>query len=919
MKDRPTAIKYAEVVVSVPIRRRRGPEPSGGGSRSSSSSWETTFHYAIPCQLSEDVTVGQLVVVPFGATERQGIILAFSEKSPVAETREILSISDERPVLSFPQIELARWISRNYLVPLPLSVGLMLPPGLARRLRVTLELGPKSPVEELSEIEQSLLNLIQQKRRVSISTAKRVLGKQNGQSILNRLLRREYVAKRHQLGDSRVRPKIDRRARLVGDEDAITHERLRVGRASKQADTLCLLVESNMPSHDREWVMAQVGCKDGPLKALEERGHIAQRPEVTLTVTPGDAVEEIIRLRGSAKHLAVLDLLKREREPVWLGWVYAQTGATLKTLQELQSHNLIRLDEEEVFRNPLGGKTFVSDVAPTLTPDQETIWNIVRRSLGEQQGGKFLLHGVTGSGKTEIYLRALEAVLAGGQGAIVLVPEIALTPQTINRFASRFPGRIAVQHSGLSAGERYDQWRQIRAKRFPVVVGTRLALFAPVPNLGLIIMDEEHEATYKQDLEPRYHARDVAVHLAQLTGAALILGSATPDVLSYTRAKRAEYTLLELPQRVVTKERTDVGTQPVQESSGQPEADVAHNGLPPVEVVDMREELRAGNRSIFSRALTSAIGDALGASEQVILFLNRRGTSTFVMCRDCGAVIKCSQCDVPCTYHAREQSLQCHHCNRQTPVPGHCPLCGSKRIKFFGVGTEKVAALTEEAFPEARILRWDRDMTRSKGSHEQIMEQFVSHKADILIGTQMIAKGLDLPLVTVVGAISADTALYLPDFRAGERTFQLLTQVAGRAGRSDLGGRAFIQTYTPEHYAIRAASQHNYAMFYREEIAFRRQQSYPPYGRLARLLFVHTNQAHCRRQAESLYQSIERRIAELGLPGIALIGPAPCFLKRIKGKYRWHLVVSARDPLALLEEMTLPLGWQVDIDPVHLL
>ena len=910
---------YAEVVVSVPIRRQRSPDSSGDGSKSSSSSWETTFHYAIPSQLSEDVAVGQLVVVPFGATERQGIILAFSEKSPVAETREILSISDERPVLSFPQIELARWISRNYLAPLPHSVGLMLPPGLVRRLQITLELGPQAPVEELSDLEQSLLNLIQRKRRVSISIAKRVLGEKKGQSSLNRLLRRGYIAKWHQLGDSRVRPKIDRRARLIGDEDAIRHEKLRVGRTSKQADALRALVESDMPSPDREWVMAQVGCKDGPLKALEERGYIAQKPSATLTVTPEEAIEEIVRLRGSEKHLAVLSFLKREGEPVWLGWVYAQTGATLKTLQDLQNHNLIQLDEEEVFRNPLEGKTFVSRAAPALTPDQETIWNVIRRSLGEQQGGKFLLHGVTGSGKTEIYLRALEAVLARGQGAIVLVPEIALTPQTINRFASRFPGRIAVQHSRLSPGERYDQWRQIRSRRFPVVVGTRSALFAPVPNLGLIVMDEEHETSYKHDWEPRYHARDVAVHLAQLTGATLILGSATPDVLSYTRAKRREYTLLELPQRILTKERTDVGAQPVVGSSEQAAAATAHNGLPPVEIVDMREELRAGNRSIFCRALTSAVGAALGASEQVILFLNRRGTSTFVMCRDCGAVIKCSRCDVPFTYHARERSLQCHHCNRQTPVPGHCPQCGSKRIKFFGVGTEKVAALTEEAFPEARILRWDRDVTRSKGSHERIMEQFVNHEADILIGTQMIAKGLDLPLVTVVGVISADTALYLPDFRAGERTFQLLTQVAGRAGRSDMGGRVFIQTYTPEHYAIRAASQHDYAMFYREEIAFRRQQSYPPYGRLARLLFVHTNQDHCRRQAESLYQSVGRRIAELGLPDTTLIGPAPCFLKRIKGKYRWHLIVRAHDPLTLLGEMTLPPGWQVDIDPVHLL
>ena len=904
---------YAEVVVDVPIRRRGPKNVPAGDSEASSSDWGTAFHYSVPAHFVGDVSIGQLVIVPFGATERQGIILSFSDTSPVAETKDILSISDERPVLSLPHITLARWIARHYLASLPRAVALMLPPGLVRRLHITVEAGERAPEGKLREDERALLDLVQRKGRLSIAAAKRILGPTKGQAALNRLARQGYIAKRQRLGDARVRPKIDRLARLVADEEGLLRKRLVLGRSSKQADVLMILLEAGADGLDAQTVMERAGCKAGPLKALEERGLIVQQPDVVLSVSAAEAETEIIRLRRSETHLSTLEFLKREGESVWLGWVYAQTNAKLDTLRDLEAHGLIRLEEEEVYRDPLAGRTFAPHEAPALTADQERVWECVSRSLGQEQGERFLLHGVTGSGKTEIYLRALEAVLALGRGGIVLVPEIALTPQTIARFASRFPGRVAVQHSGLSAGERYDQWRQIRSRHFPVVVGTRSALFAPIPNLGLIIIDEEHDASYKQDVEPRYHARDAAMKLAELTGATLLLGSATPDVLSYTRAEKGTYTLLELPQRIVVQQQNDVRRSPLA-------APIAEgDGLPPVEIVDMRDELRVGNRSIFSRTLSAAIAGALAAGEQVILFLNRRGTSTFVMCRDCGEVIKCSHCNVSLTYHAKGEALRCHHCNREVSAPTHCPQCGSVRIKFFGIGTEKVAALTQEAFPEARLLRWDRDMTRDKGAHERIMTEFMNHEADILIGTQMIAKGLDLPLVTVVGVISADTALYLPDFRSGERTFQLLTQVAGRAGRSDLGGRVFIQTYTPDHYAIRAAGRHDFATFFGEEMTFRRAQGYPPYSRLARLLYVHPNEARCRQQSESLYHELQGRIARMGLPETSLIGPAPCFLSRIKGKYRWQLVVRSGDPLALLGDIPAPPGWVIDIDPVHLL
>ncbi len=904
---------YVEVVVNAPIHYRRLVSSSPDEPRSSASPWETTFHYAVPPHLQAEVAIGQLVVVPFGASERQGVIVSFSDTAPVSEVREILSISDPKPVLSFPQIELARWLSRTYLSPLPLTVGLMLPPGLTRQAQVVLTLGTRPPEGvRLGEEERLVLDMIERRGSLPFSAIRQSLGEKAAVSLVRRMTKKGYIVKRYQLGGSRVRPKLERLVRLTADESVIQARRLHVGRPSKQADILCLLLESGAAALEADSVMARIGCKEGPLNALRERGLIQVEPQVRLAVDTQKAAAEVIRLRKSERHLAVLNLLLDEPEPVWVGWVYAQTGADLKILQSLEQNGLIQLEEEESLRNPLAGRVFDQRPGPELTGDQQRALEAICRSLDERSGGRFLLHGITGSGKTEVYIRALEAVLGAGRGGIILVPEIALTPQMIERFASRFPGQVAVQHSALSPGERYDQWRQIRARKFPIVVGTRSALFAPVPNLGLIVVDEEHDASYKQDIRPRYHAREAAAKLAELTGATLVLGSATPDVITYTQARRGYYTLLELPQRIITphdaQQRHTTDSVPRTASN-----------LPSVTIVDMREELKSGNRSIFCRALAAAIEEALQKDEQVILFLNRRGTATFVLCRDCGVVVNCPQCDVPLTYHAYSQSLQCHHCNRRLATPTRCPACGSSRIKYFGIGAEKVAALTAEAFPQARILRWDRDATQAKGAHEAIMTRFVRHEADILVGTQMVTKGLDLPLVTVVGVISADTALYLPDFRTGERTFQLLTQVAGRAGRSDLGGQVYIQTYSPLHYAIQSASRQDYAAFYQQEMAFRRQHGYPPYNRLIRLVYSHQNQDRCRQQAEKLHRELERRIAEMGLVGVSLIGPAPCFLGRVKGKYRWHIVIRARDPQALLLDIHLSPEWEIDVDPLHLL
>ncbi len=448
-------------------------------------------------------------------------------------------------------------------------------------------------------------------------------------------------------------------------------------------------------------------------------------------------------------------------------------------------------------------------------------------------------------------------------------------------------------------------WHEVRAGRYAVVIGPRGALFAPQPDLGLVVIDEEHEWTYKQqEGSPRYHTRLAAEELCRLTGAVLVLGSATPDVESHFRsAFGGSHRLLELPQRL---QRTESGG-------------VAPSPLPQVEVVDLREELKAGNRSIFSRSLTAGIGGALSAGEQVILFLNRRGTASFLQCRDCGHVPTCTSCAVSLTLHQPENRLVCHYCRRARPAPRACPQCGSRRIRQLGLGTERVEEEARRAFPAARTLRWDRDVTRGRDAHERILARFLAHEADILIGTQMVAKGLDMPLVTLVGVISADTALRFPDFRSGERTFQLLEQVAGRAGRGPRGGRVIIQTYSPEHYAVVAAAQHDYHALYSQEVEFRQRLGYPPFGRLARLVFAHTGEQYAQAQATAMVRYLRGERDQRGLPNLDILGPGPAFVPRLRGRWRWQVIVRGDNPTELLADVAFPRGWTVDVDPVSLL
>ncbi len=476
----------------------------------------------------------------------------------------------------------------------------------------------------------------------------------------------------------------------------------------------------------------------------------------------------------------------------------------------------------------------------------------------------FLLHGVTGSGKTEVYLQAIQKVLEEGKEAIMLVPEISLTPQMTERFRSRFGEMVAVMHSGLSVGEKYDEWRKIQQGKVKVVVGARSAIFAPFTNIGLIILDEEHESTYKQEDSPRYHARDVAIWRSEFYKCPIILGSATPALESFARAKKGVYKLLSLKHRAL------------------------HQALPTVFIADMREELRQGNRSMFSQSLIEAIRLRLEKKEQMVLFLNRRGYSSFVLCRDCGTVVQCPNCDISLTYHRTTEKLKCHYCGYEEHVPQICPQCQSDHIRYFGTGTQKVEEELYKLFPEARVLRMDVDTTKHKGAHEEILETFGAGQADILLGTQMIAKGLDFPNITLVGVLSADTSLHLPDYRAAERTFQLLTQVSGRAGRHDKLGEVIIQTYTPEHYAIELAKTQEYEPFYEREMFLRRRSNYPPYYFVALIQLSHEDVMMAAEYAGRVADWLRGNLSNQ----VAIIGPTTASIARLQNRYRYQCLIK---------------------------
>lgn len=539
--------------------------------------------------------------------------------------------------------------------------------------------------------------------------------------------------------------------------------------------------------------------------------------------------------------------------------------------------------------------------APRLTPAQEHAWSVFRSALDQGNPQPHLLFGVTGSGKTEIYLRAVGWALAHRKSAIVLVPEIGLATQVVQRFIDRFPGRVAVLHSGLKNAERRDVWEGIAEGRYDVVVGPRSALFAPMIRPGVIIIDEEHDSAYKQDSEPRYHARKVATYLARQVGAGLIMGSATPAVESAWYADLGDYRKLVLPDRV--------SPAVIDAESGGAGA----LALPDVEIVDLRLELRQGNVSLLSSALQHNVAASLDRGEQAILLLNRRGQSTVVLCRSCGLRLICPFCEIPLVFHRDRSKMICHRCNFQEAPPRSCPQCDGQ-LDFFGAGTQRVEEEVRRLYPGVSVLRWDQDSVRRQGGYDAMLRRVERRDADIVVGTQMVAKGFDLPGVTTIGVINADTMVHLPDFRGPERTFQLLTQVAGRAGRRGPGSRVAIQTYTPRHYAIQAAAQHDYDAFYDAEVAFRDQHRYPPFSRLVRYVVRHEKERQAALESEKMARQVARHARRNGVE-IDILGPTPAFAAKVRGKYQWQIVIRTPELDELLDGLPAAPGWIVDVDP----
>ncbi|TDX49193.1 primosomal protein N' [Orenia marismortui] len=661
-----------------------------------------------------------------------------------------------------------------------------------------------------------------------------------------------------------------------------------------------------------KWISEYYQCYlISALKAIVPSGKnkIKTKRVIKLAQSIAQSKEIINEMNGRAyKQIEVLSYLVENPNLLLTSTELAQkVDTTPSTIRALVDKGFILYQVEEVRRNPCSHLNFKTTKALSPTEDQQIAIKEISNSLAEEESSTILLKGVTGSGKTEVYLQAIAKVLEAGKETIVLVPEISLTPQTISRFKGRFGNQVAVLHSQLSTGERFDEWRRIKECNVKIVVGARSAVFAPFNNLGLIIIDEEHESSYKQDDHPKYHAREVAIKRAELSDAVVLLGTATPSLESYHRTQIGEYKLIELPKRVDDRP------------------------LPEVEIIDLREELKSGNKTMFSELLQEELKDRLAKGEQSMIFLNRRGFSTFVQCRECGHVMECNDCDVSLTYHANPTILQCHYCDYKEDVPNTCPNCGSIYIKYFGVGTQKVEESLKELYPEATIARMDVDTTRRKGAYQQILSSFKQGEIDILVGTQMIAKGHDFANVTLVGVITADTALNLPDFRAGERTFQLLTQVAGRTGRGDKEGKVIIQSYTPEHYSIQLAQEHDYKSFYQLEIGTREIALYPPFTHLINITMSNEDEDKVIKVSNQLGEILSAEMNKIDGEDIMLLGPVQAPLAKVRGQYRWQLLLKGKDlsQLRLLTSQALTelkdlstlksVRVSVDVDPLGML
>ena len=816
--------------------------PAGPGPR--------TYTYLVPDGL-DGLEPGEAVLVPFGSGGRQaiGVIVGPGTAPASGNLRPIAArVRSDGPLLPPLALAFAVRLAARYLAPLATVIRAMLPPGMLERLELMAEV---TPVGE-----------------ARIGTTDADLAAED-RDLLDELAGRSRPVR--DLSTPEGRAALLRRLRSLADEGLVEL-------------TWTLLGAAVGPRYERRAWITLGGADAARLLAAGVR-------------TPG-------RPLGPRQQAALLELAAPlQRAGSGTPDDEGQPAAALaerhgsSALAGLVRRGLVRTEVRERPRRPLADRPAALRGArpegAALTPDQEHALRLVLDAVSARDPTPILLDGVTGGGKTAIYVEAMAASLAAGRPALLLVPEIALAAPIVDRLRVDLAARIAVLHSGLGDGERADEWRRIRAGEADVVVGTRTALLAPLADVGLIVVDEEHDAAYKSDRTPRFQARDAAIELAELAGAAVVLGSATPAVETVGHARAGRYRRAALPVRAS-------GAEPV------------------VEAVDMRAELAAGNRSLLSVALASALaGLDTGAGERAILVLNRRGTASVVVCRDCGTVQACPDCDRPLVYHQAGTTLRCHHCGRAWPIATRCPTCSSPRIRYLGGGTERVEREVRERFPGLRVGRLDRDVVERKGAADRVLDAFAAGRLDVLVGTSLVAKGLDVAEVVLVGVVSADIALNLPDERASERTYQLLRQAVGRAGRGDRPGLALIQTYRPEHRAIRAVVEGDADSFYDEELALRQRFGSPPFGRLVKLTIGLPDRADAEREAGAMADRLRERALRLG-GAVQVVGPAPAYVARRAERWRYHVVLRGADPVRLLDPVPGS-PWSVDVDPESLL
>jgi len=811
------------------------------------------FDYQIPDGLLGKLRAGQLVNVPFGAQQVQAIIITLCSQSQYPELKEIANVYEEKPVVTDQQIALASYLSEKYYSPLSANLVAMLPPGLAQwsDTQYSLKTGWETHHIQLTKVQNQIIQSLEEKGPLRSRQLQVLYRHTNWKASIHALQKKKIIESQPILPEPKIKPK---KIRTIG----LHH-----------------------PIADIADITPDLGRK-------------------------GSA--------ASMRRKKIMQALMKNGGEADAAYLYAASGANAADIRYLEKKEIIRTFQEPVIRDPIEGFLPEGTHRPSLTHDQQQAWHTIEREMRAETPKPVLMRGVTGSGKTEIYLRVAENVTRSHQQVVVLVPEISLTPQTISRFLDRFPGTIGVIHSKLSLGERYDTWRRIRSGKITVVIGARSAIFSPFSNLGAVIIDECHDDSYYQDdFQPIYDAIDAGLYLGKQNKKIVILGSATPNVTQYYFAKQNEWPIIELTKRITGFQNTTVD-EPCKDSV----KPVQFSALPPVQIVDMRKELSRGNRSILSAALISTLRDVVKQKQQAILFLNRRGSATVVFCRDCGTTLACPRCEFPLTYHSDTSKLMCHTCGYSRNKPKRCPACGSGRIRQYGLGTERVESVIKSAFPDIRVLRWDADTASGKQSEAIILNQFKQHQSDVLIGTQMLAKGLDLPLVTLVGVILADIGLGFPDYRTAERAFQILTQVAGRAGRSHLGGKVILQTFQPDHYAIRYAAQHDFLGFYQEEISNRRRLQYPPFVKLIRLETRSHHREEAHQEALALADEIQGVLFASGKKAIQVVGPTPPFFAKQRGYYRWQILIKGNAGKAIVDIVNKE-KWRIAVDPPNLL